>query len=384
MQQIRILQDRVRPFLQRHSWVFSGAVAGYSNPDSVGVVEVIDEEDQVIGYGFSDPESQIVCRIFHFGAKPEKGFNLAYWKWKFESAMALRKSLVISDQTDTYRLLHAEGDEFPGLIVDVYGGKTAIVHTLIDATGQWIETWVKVLQGMGFESVYHKHGHDKNGKWVLGNPGSEIVATEHGMKFFVDVEKGQKTGFFIDQRENRALMGLFCKGKKVLNAFAFTGGFSVYALANGAKEVVSLDISKDACEMADRNALLNNPKETRHSAVAADCFEYLKEMATDFDVIILDPPAFAKNKTAVDKAARGYKEINLTAMKKIAKGGILATFSCSQHVDTNLFRKIVFGAAVDSGRQVRVIGHFHQPADHPTSIFHPEGEYLKGLLLVID
>jgi len=384
MQQIQILQDRVKPFIQGHSWIFSGAVASQTNKESVGIAEVTDESGKVLGYGFTDPTSQIVCRLFHFGEKPEKGFGLPYWNKKFKQARKLREALVIDSQTDTYRLIHAEGDEFPGIIVDVYGGTTAIVHTLIDATGQWIDTWKKILLEQGYVHIYHKHSHEKAGKWLTDHEGSEIEILEHGMKFFVDVEKGQKTGFFIDQRENRKLIGELSRNRKVLNAFGFTGGFSVYAIAGGAREVVSVDISKDACEMADRNVVLNALDVKKHSSVTADCFDYLKEMATDFDLIVLDPPAFAKNKASVDKATRGYKEINMTALKKIAPGGILATFSCSQHIDVSLFRKIVFGAAVDSGKKVRIIHQFHQPADHPTSIFHPEGEYLKGLLLFVE
>jgi 23S rRNA (cytosine1962-C5)-methyltransferase len=384
MQQIKILQDRTKPFLQRHSWVFSGAVASFSNKESVGIAEVTDEKGTVLGYGFTDPESQIVCRIFHFGEKPEKGFGLPYWTKKFKYARKLREGLVINTGTDTYRFLHAEGDEFPGIIVDVYGGTTAVVHTLIDATGQWIDTWKKILLEMGYLHIYHKHSHDKAAKWLTETSSSEIEVLEHGMKFIVDVEKGQKTGFFIDQRENRKLIGGLSRNRKVLNAFGFTGGFSVYALAGGAKQVVDVDISKEACEMASRNVALNGKAVSNHSVVVADCFDYLKDMDADFDLIILDPPAFAKNKASVDKATRGYKEINMSAIRKIASGGIIATFSCSQHIDVLLFRKIVFGAAVDAGRAVRVIGQFHQPADHPTSIFHPEGAYLKGLLLYVD
>ena len=351
MQQIRIKQDRVKPFLQKHSWVFSGALAAPVSR-SVGVAEVVSENGQVLGYGFSDPDSQIVCRLFHFGPKPESGFGLDYWRSKFASAFQLRKSLVIDAGTDSYRLLHAEGDFFPGLVIDIYGGNTAFIHTLIVATKQWIQTWQTLLEEMGIQFLYHKHGHDKDGKWLKDKPTDELIAKENGLQFLVDVENGQKTGFFIDQRESRKLIGSISKGKKVLNAFSYTGGFSVYAVAGGASEVHSVDISKDACQMAEKNVQLNFPKFKKHSAQTADCFEYLKEMDEDFDIVILDPPAFAKSKNAVDKAARGYKEINLSALRKMKSGSVLATFSCSQHIDKDLFQKIVFSAAVDAGKQV--------------------------------
>ena len=384
MQQITIHQDRIKPFLQRHAWVFSGAVKAFSNQKAVGIAEVISETGTVLGYAFSDPESQIVGRIFHFGQKPPAGFNLAYWKGKFQAAFQLRTALVIDENTDTYRLINAEGDEMAGMIVDVYGGKSAVIHTLIDATGQWIGTWVDILKSMGYESIYHKHAMDKSGKWLLGSGENAILATENGLKFWIDVEKGQKTGFFIDQRDNRKWIGSLSKNKKVLNAFGFTGGFSVYALAAGAKAVVTVDISKEACLQATQNVAENQLDAAKHESIAADCFDYLKEMPDDFDVIVLDPPAFSKSKSTVDKASRGYKEINLSAMRKIKSGGILATFSCSQHIDKELFRKIVFAAAVDSGRMVRVIGQMGQPADHPVNICQPEGDYLKGLLLYVD
>ena len=237
---------------------------------------------------------------------------------------------------------------------------------------------------MGFTQIYHRHSHDKDGKWICGQPEKEIIAKENGLLFFVDLEKGQKTGFFIDQRDNREIIKSLSKGKKVLNAFSYTGGFSAYAVAGGATEVLSVDISKDACLMADRNVQLNFPKYKKHKSIAADCFDYLKEMDSDFDLVILDPPAFAKNKASVDKAARGYKEINLSALRKIKSGGLLATFSCSQHIDKDLFQKIIFAASVDAGRSVRIVKPLSQTPDHPVNIFHPEGDYLKGLLLYVE
>lgn len=383
MQVLFLRRDRVKPFLQRHSWVFSGAVARSDKAQSVGLAEVRSEEGQVLGYGFSDPESQIVCRIFHFGPKPETGFNRDYWKQKFEKAQQYRLRHLDPVQTDMYRLIHAEGDELPGLIADVYGGDTVVLHTLIDATSQWADTWVQILLELGYKRVLLKKDKSKAGIWKGAEGERFVLGKENGIRFWVDVEKGQKTGFFLDQRDSRQRVGQLAKGRKVLNAFAYSGGFSMYALAEGAREVVSLDISEDACQTADRNAAENGFAD-RHKSVAADCFDYLREMDTNFDLVVLDPPAFAKNKSAVEKASRGYKDINRVAMSRMPAGSWLATFSCSQHVDTDLFRKIVFSAAVEAGRPVRVAGHFHQPFDHPVSLFHPEGEYLKGLLLYLE
>lgn len=380
MQQIRVFQQRIKPIQQGHSWIFSGAIKENSAPQSVGIAEVLDEEGQVLGYGFSDTESQISCRMFHLGPKPADGFKPAYWKHKFEVALSLRTEQLAGTNTTCFRLVHAEGDGLPGLIVDVYG-QVAYLHTVVQATGQWFDTWATILRGMGFLFIYHRHGIEKQGKWLGEKPSGPLVIYENQLKFEVDVETGQKTGFFIDQRDNRQIIRSLANGKKVLNAFGYTGGFSVYALAGGAKEVVTVDISKEACQMADENAELNGFTSGRHSSVAADCFDYLRTMEKDFDLIVLDPPAFAKNSKSVDKATSGYKEINLQAFRNIKSGGLVASFSCSQHIDRELFWKIVAGAARDSGRFVQVIHSFHQGPDHPIAIGHPEGEYLKGFLL---
>jgi 23S rRNA (cytosine1962-C5)-methyltransferase len=382
MQKIILRADKVKPFLQGHPWVFSGAVAKIEQPGTVGLAEVCTPDGQTIGFGFSDPGSQLVCRIFHFGPKPETGFQPAYWTEKFRKAMALRTSALMPANTDSYRLIHAEGDAMPGIVADVYGGKVVVIHTLLDATGQWIDTWVRILQDLGFPHIYHRHGQDKQARWKTTDPPAQpMEIMEHGVRFWVDIVKGQKTGFFIDQRENRKFLGSFSKGKKVLNAFGFTGGFSMYALAAGAREVHTVDISEDACALARSNVLLNQFPEERHIVEAADCFKYLRTMATDFDLVILDPPAFAKSKQALDQAARGYKDINRVALQRMAPGSFLATFSCSQHMDAALFRKVLFSAALDAGKQVQVVHTFHQPFDHPVHLNHPEGEYLKGFLV---
>lgn len=381
MHKIVLFQTRTKPVLQGHSWIFSGAIKENDAQKTVGIAEITDENGRTLGFGFTDPESQISCRIFHFGQKPTEGFKSSYWLNKFKSAKDLRHQLLNLEKTDTYRLIHAEGDGLPGMVVDIYGGKTAVLHTLIHATGQWTETWKSILMELGYPHIYHRHGHDKNGKW-LGENGAELIqCLENGLKFWVNIEKGQKTGFFIDQRDSRQYIGTLSKNRKVLNAFGFTGGFSIYALAGGASEVFTVDISKDACVMAQENATLNGYGTDKHTAISADCFDYLRDMDPDFDLIILDPPAFAKNAHSVDKATKGYKDINLQTFKKCKTGSLVASFSCSQHIDRDLFRKVLIGAAQDSGKAVQILHSFDQPADHPIAIGHPEGEYLKGFLM---
>jgi 23S rRNA (cytosine1962-C5)-methyltransferase len=381
MNRISLLPGKDRAIRQGHAWIFSGAVDSIDKPGSVGIARVEDASGKLLGFGFTDPDSQIRCRMFHFGPAPEEGFRLAYWKHRFGTALAARKRWIPMDETDTFRLLHAEGDGLPGLIADVYGGNTVVLVTTLDATGQWISTWTDILHGMGFESVYHRHGSEKTGRWY-GPVISELEAREYGLLFGIDPEKGQKTGFFIDQRESRKRIGELSRGCKVLNAFGFSGGFSVHALAGGAREVLTVDISAEACRQAEEN-VRRNGFESRHRVLTADCFDYLREMDSDFDLVVLDPPAFAKAQANLAQASRGYKDINLSALRRMKPGSLLATFSCSQHMGADLFRKIIHGAACDAGRTLCIREHFHQPSDHPVNLHHPESEYLKGLLLEV-
>lgn len=381
MNSLRLLKGKDRAVRQKHCWIFAGAIDRIENAASVGICRVESADGEVLGYGFTDPSSQIRCRMFHFGPAPEEGFRPAYWNLRFGTAMAARKRWIAMEKTDTFRLLHAEGDQMPGLIADVYGGRTVVLLTTLDATGQWISTWTDILHGMGFESVFHRHGTEKSGRWYGPVP-SRLQAREYGLLFDVDPEKGQKTGFFIDQRESRRRIGELSRGCKVLNAFGFSGGFSVHALAGGAREVLTVDISAGACLQAEENVRLNG-FENRHRVLAADCFDYLRQMDNDFDLVILDPPAFAKSQNSVPQASRGYKDINLCALKAMKPGSLLATFSCSQHMPAELFRKVVLAAACDAGRTLCIREYFHQPHDHPVSLHHPESEYLKGLLLEV-
>jgi len=388
---LTLKSGRERSVLNQHAWIYSGAVKTFPQKAEQGdIVAINSNKGETLGYGFYAPKNQIVCRLFHFGENA--GFDKIFWKNKILKAYELRKKYIISNQTNAYRLLFSESDGLPGLIVDIYD-KLASVQILHKGITCMYEILLETLHELGFEYIYLKTKEnsrrlehiDLPEGWVTEKPANEIVhIKENGLIFGVDVEKGQKTGFFLDQRENRALLKTYSQGKKVLNTFAYTGGFSVYAVAGGASEVVSVDISKDACTEAEKNVKLNFPNYQAHQAFAEDCFLYLKKIPVgEFDIIILDPPAFAKTAQNVPSAARGYKEINMQAFKKVKQGGLVFTFSCSGSVDRDLFRKIVFGAAADVGRDIKILHQLTQPADHPISIYHPETEYLKGLVLYV-
>lgn len=379
---LTLKKDKDRAVRLRHPWLFSGAVAVNPPAKSGDIVEVRNHEGKVMAFGFYQADSPIRVKLFHFGEVPGE-FDDAYWFHKLAQAAKVRKGLLDTELTTGFRLIHAEGDFFPGLVVDVYGDCASVqlrslgVERLSQTIVRYLETeW-------GIRHIYWKKEEKQAGKWLIG--GKETIEfRENGLKFLAEVVQGQKTGFFLDQRNNRQMLRLFAKDKTVLNAFAYTGGFSVYALAGGAKSVTSVDISATAIAGCEQNIRLNSDA-AKHQGVVADCFEYLKAMPqAAFDCIVLDPPAFAKNLSSVEKASRGYKEINLKAMQKIASGGLLFTFSCSQHISRELFQKIVFGAASDAHRSVRVIAHLSQGEDHPFDICHPEGEYLKGLLLWVE
>lgn len=391
-QQLIIKSGRERSIYNRHPWLFSGAVKQLPNAGEGDIVQVCSNHGDVLAYGFYSSANQIVCRMFEFNTDATFVADATYWYQKVQHAFELREKYVLNTETNAYRLLHAEGDFLPGIICDVYNS-IASVQILVKGTQLIQDILLNAIMDIaGVKHIYLKT--KKSSKvieqvsastdWI--NPPEEVktIVKEHGLQFFVDVEKGQKTGFFIDQRENRRLLQQFCSGKKILNTFSYTGGFSAYALAGGASLVHSVDISKEACQLCDENIRLNFPSLNKHQSFAADCFDYIKTADTDYDIIILDPPAFAKNARAVDNAARGYKELNMAAIKKIKAGGLIFTFSCSQNIDRDLFRKIVFSAAADARRNVRILYQFTQPADHPVNIFHPEGEYLKGLLLEVE
>jgi 23S rRNA (cytosine1962-C5)-methyltransferase len=329
--------------------------------------------------------------MFHWGADEPDFENPAYWQRKIERAQKIRKEIITSPGTNGYRLPHAEGDFLPGLIADVYN-EVSVLQVLIKGVEQRLSLFTEAFHNLGYGHLFVKAKNsspkindiNSGSHWIDVPYGKEIIILENGLKFSIDVEGGQKTGFFLDQRDNRQLLRTLAKDKTVLNAFSYTGGFSVYALAGGAKMVHSADISNDAINASLLNIELNFP-DAAHEGFVVDCFDFLKDMPDDlYDLIVLDPPAFAKHARSVENATRGYKQINLQAFKKIKPGGLLFTFSCSQHISSDLFQKIIFGAAADSGRNVRILYQLQQPADHPINIYHPEGEYLKGLVLWVE
>lgn len=389
MNKLVLKSGRERSLLNRHPWVFSGAVKQMPSARNGEVIQVVTNAGELLGYGFFSPNSQITCRVFEF-TSTEIHIDAMYWHAKIASALALRKRLIQHSHTNIFRLIHAEGDFFPGLIVDVYD-QVAVLQILIKGVELISDAIFESLKNVGFKYIYLKtkqntqllEGVIEGNKWVDQVHENPVIAQENGIQFYVDVEKGQKTGFFIDQRDNRELVGKFSEGKTVLNTFCYSGGFSLYALKNGAIRVDSVDSSKDAIGLCNRNAELNNLTQPHHTYVE-DCFDFLKNSDEKYDTIILDPPAFAKHARAVDNAARGYKNLNMLGIRKVQPGGFVFTFSCSQHIDKDLFRKIVFSAAAECGRNVRIIRQLNQSDDHPVNIYHPEGEYLKGLMLQVE
>ena len=382
---------RERSLIHRHPWLFSGAVQTLPTAEDGDIVTVKSFEGKVLAFGFFAPQNQIICRLFHFADQPEDFLSISYWLQKIESALAIRRQTVISSETNCYRLLHAEGDFVPGIIADVYD-KVVVLQILTKGLEKLSNLIFEALAQLGFQHIYVKSKNSTGvledvkaqSYWASEPCQSPVEVIENGQKFWVDFIEGQKTGFFIDQRDNRLALMKQSKDKKVLNAFSYTGGFSIYALAGGASEVHSLDISEKAVELSHTNAELNN-YQGKHFKIVQDCFDYLKDMPKDeFDIIVLDPPAFAKHARAVANATRGYKQINMKAIQNIKSGGLIYTFSCSQNISQELFQKVVFGAAADARRNVRIVQQLHQPSDHPINIFHPEGEYLKGLVLWVE
>ncbi len=413
-------KGREKSILNQHPWIFSGAVQKMPKAENGEIIAIQDAGGRILGYGFFDPNSQITCRIIEFTRFHDKKIEFVadkeYFHQKIKNAYNLRQNYLLSSSTNAYRLLHAEGDFFSGVIVDIYDN-VASVQLLIKGTERIAEHIFSGIRSIGIEYIYlhikestkniEGLGETQNGEnaiikqgWQLAKGETEedmpfmpIQVLENNLKFKVDVINGQKTGFFIDQRENRELVKQYSKDKSVLNCFGYTGGFSVYAIDGGAKNVVSVDISKEATEDANTNVALNFNSLMRanknHIAIAQDCFEYLKALDIDkeeeqFDIIILDPPAFSKNKRSLPKASRGYINLNELGFKKVKSGGLVFTFSCSGSVSKDLFRKLVFTAAAEAGRKIRIVHQLTQPLDHPINIYHPEGEYLKGLVLQVE
>lgn len=376
-----------------HPWVFSGAIARVEGePEEGEIVDVYTSKKEFIACGHFQIGS-IAVRVLSF---VQETIDHEFWVRKLAVAKDLRVALGLigNPQNNTYRLVHGEGDNLPGLIVDVYD-HTAVMQAHSAGMHVYrmeIADALSEVMGDVIENIYYKSEttlpfkadllSTENGFIKGGSP--ENVAMENGLKFHVDWLKGQKTGFFVDQRENRHLLERYAKGRNVLNMFCYTGGFSFYAMRGGANLVHSVDSSAKAIDLTNENVELNFPGDARHKAYAEDAFKYLDRMGDQYDLIILDPPAFAKHRDALRNALRGYTKLNAKAFEKIRPGGILFTFSCSQVVNKENFRNAVFTAAAQSGRSVRILHQLTQPGDHPVNIYHPEGEYLKGLVLYVE
>jgi len=382
--------DSVKRF---HPWIFSGAIKKiYGEVNDGEIVTVYSNKDEFLALGHFQ-NSSISVRALAF---EETEIDDVFWKEKIQNAYNLRMNLglVNSLQTDVYRLVHAEGDGLPGLIIDFYNGVAVMqCHSIgMHKAKEHIKDALLSIYGNDLIGVYDKSAETlpseyksqiENG-FLYENGSHDGEVSEYTNRFQVDWEKGQKTGFFIDQRENRKLLGELAKDKTVLNTYCYTGGFSISALNGGAKLVHSVDSSKKAIELTEKNIEMNGFSKDTHKCFASDTLDFLKENDTTYDIIILDPPAFAKHKNVRHNAVQGYKRINREALKKLNKGGILFTFSCSQVVNKQLFTATFISAAIQSEKKVRILYQLTQPADHPISAFHPEGEYLKGIVAIVD
>lgn len=381
------------PLKRFHPWVFSGAIAKIDGKVSDGdLVRVRDYKSNVLARGYYN-DGSIAVRVLRFD---DGEVDAAFWRDTLQNALRYRERLgLLADvsRTDCFRLIHAEGDGLPGLIIDVYGA-TAVVQCHSVGMHRQIEVISAALQevlGSRLRAIYDKsaetlpayYAATVGNRYLFGEKSGDTVV-ENGVRFRVDWEGGQKTGFFLDQRVNRHIVGQFAEGKTVLNAFSYTGGFSMYALRAGAKLVHSVDISEKAVELARTNADLNAPYAGTHEAFAENVLTFLKSPPVTYDLMVVDPPAFAKNIAKRHNAVQGYRRLNEMALRSIAPGGMLFTYSCSQVVDRELFYNTIVAAAIDAGRKVRLVQHLSQPADHPVSLFHPEGSYLKGLALYVE
>lgn len=391
---IKLRRGKDEAVKRYHPWIFSGAIETAAPDLQAGdLVTVVDSKNNILGTGFAEA-GNIAVKILAFeNVKIDKFF----WKERLNKAFELRKLMGLTDNehTNCYRLVHSEGDELPGLIIDIYN-KTAVVQAQTEGMALNVKAIAETLmniEGLNINSVYNKSSEamQRMGKdavedgYLIEGEADENYVKENDSKFIVDWEEGQKTGFFLDQRYNRDLVRQFAKGKNVLNTFCYTGGFSVTALKGGANKVVSVDCSKKAIAACEKNIALNGFDIKENPSVAEDAKLFLQNMKKgEFDLIILDPPAFAKNHKSLHRGLQGYKFINYEAMTKIKEGGLLFTFSCSQAVDKAQFQSIVMAAAIEAGRKAQIIFQLDQPDDHPVNIYHPEGAYLKGLVLKID
>ena len=395
--QIYLRRGKEESLLRRHPWIFSGAIERVKcNEEDIREGEIVDvftKSGDFIARGHYQIGS-IAVRVLTF---EQEEINQEWWNKRIAVAYDVRRTLDLTDNNDTncYRLIHGEGDSLPGLVVDIYyhtavdqchsGGMYLSRMAIAEAIHNVMGEKITAIYDKSSQTVPFKAGLNAIDGYIWGHSEHKNhTVLENGEKFIVNWEEGQKTGFFLDQRRNRELVRRYAKGRTVLNTFCYTGGFSVYAASGGALEVCSIDASERAVKLADENMKLNFGDKVKHSAIAADAVEYLKQIGDKYDLIILDPPAFAKHHKVLGNAMQGYKRINARAISQIKSGGILFTFSCSQAVSKELFRTTVFSAAAIAGRKVRILHQLTQPADHPINIYHPEGEYLKGLVLYVE
>ena len=392
MKEIVLKKGKEFPLKRFHPWVFSGALKTQTKSIEEGdKVRILDSKGNFLGIAhFQD--GSIALRVISW---EDRVIDVDFWKEKFQKALAVRNTFFIpkEGQTNCYRLVHAEGDGLPGLIIDIYN-KTAVIQahsigmhkdirSIADALKQVFGDQLACIYSKSQATLPERYGVGVSDEHLLGDPSSDVVL-ENGYKFKVNWQTGQKTGFFLDQRVNRALVGSYSAGKTVLNTFAYSGGFSIYALGGGASKVVSVDISKTAVDLIDENVAIGFENDARHQALKADVMQYLKDEKELFDIVIVDPPAFAKNVRKRHNAVMGYKRLNMMAIDRVKKGGLLFTYSCSQVVDDKLFYDTIVSASIEAGRPARVLHKLSQGPDHPVSIYHKEGHYLKGLVLRMD
>ena len=385
---VQLLPHKTQSIERRHPWIFSGALKKMPEDITDGqVVAVLDARGNELAKGHFNHGS-IAVRVLTF---ENEAIDQLFFNKRIANAVALRKLLnLFRSDNSICRIVHGEGDELPGLVVDYYGG-VAVIQCHSFGMYLQIDLIVEALKSAlpnELIAIYNKSSDTLPKReqiidgYLFGTCETPHIALENGVKYNIDWINGQKTGFFIDQRENRALLAKYSRDKKILNTFCYSGGFSLAALKNGANEVHSLDSSKKAIEVTDNNIQLNDLVD-KHTAIVADAMVYIRETGEDFDIVILDPPAFAKHRDKRHQAVQGYKRLNAMAMSHIRPGGLLMTYSCSQVVDKALFTHTIIAAAIESGRSVRILEQLHQPADHPINAFHPEGEYLKGLLVQV-